>query len=134
LLERCAALDVHQASVSACVRVTDEHGERREFAEAFATTTPDLLALCDWLRGHGVTHVAMEGTGVYWKPVYYALEGEFELLLVNAAHVKQVPGRKTDTKDAAWLVSCWSVGCCGRASCRRSRSESCAISPATARR
>jgi transposase len=57
-----------------------------------------LLALCDWLRGHGVTHVAMEGTVVYWKPVYYALEGDFELLLVNAAHVKQVPGRKTDTK------------------------------------
>jgi transposase len=103
MLERCAALDVHQASVSACVRVPGEREERRELNERFGTTTPDLLALCDWLRGHGVTHVAMEGTGVYWKPVYYALEGEFELLLVNAAHVRQVPGRKTDTKDAAWL-------------------------------
>jgi rhamnose utilization protein RhaD (predicted bifunctional aldolase and dehydrogenase) len=69
-----------------------------------------LLALCDWLRGHGVTDVAMEGTGVYWKPVYYALEGEFELLLVNAAHVKQVPGRKTDTKDAAWLCQLLECG------------------------
>lgn len=103
LLERCAALDVHQASVSACVRVPGEQDGRRELNERFGTTTPDLLALSDWLRGHGVTHVAMEGTGVYWKPVYYALEDEFELLLVNAAHVKQVPGRKTDTKDAAWL-------------------------------
>jgi transposase len=102
-LERCAALDVHQASVSACVRVPDDCDGRRELNERFATTTSDLLALSDWLRGHGVTHVAMEGTGVYWKPIYYALEGEFELLLVNAAHVKQVPGRKTDTKDAAWL-------------------------------
>jgi transposase len=102
-LECCAALDVHQASVSACVRVPGERDERRELNERFGTTTPDLLALSDWLRGHGVTHVAMEGTGVYWKCVYYALEGEFELLLVNAAHVKQVPGRKTDTKDAAWL-------------------------------
>jgi transposase len=110
LLERCAALDVHQASVSACVRVPDGQGERREFAEAFGTTTPDLLALGDWLRGHGVTQVAMEGTGVYWKPVYYALEGEFELLLVNAAHVKQVPGRKTDTKDAAWLCQLLECG------------------------
>src|SRR3954447_18160183 len=108
LLDRCAALDVHQASVSACVRTPGEGDQRREFNERFGATTPDLLALCDWLRGHGVTHVAMEGTGVYWKPVYYALEGEFELLLVNAAHVKQVPGRKTDTKDAAWL--CPAVG------------------------
>ncbi len=103
LLERCAALDVHQASVSACVRLPDERDGRRELNERFGTTTSDLLALSDWLRGHGVTHVAMEGTGVYWKPIYYALEDEFELLLVNAAHVKQVPGRKTDTKDAAWL-------------------------------
>jgi transposase len=103
LLARCAALDVHQASVSACARVPGGQDGRRELNERFGTTTPDLLALSDWLRGHGVTHVAMEGTGVYWKPIYYALEGEFELLLVNAAHVKQVPGRKTDTKDAAWL-------------------------------
>ena len=110
LLKCCAALDVHQASVSACVRVPDEQGERREFAEAFGTTTPDLLGLCDWLRGHGVTHVAMEGTGVYWKPVYYMLEGEFELLLVNAAHVKQVSGRKTDTRDAAWLCQLLECG------------------------
>ena len=110
LLKCCAALDVHQASVSACVRVPGERDQRREFNERFGTTTPDLLALCDWLRGHGVTHVAMEATGVYWKPVYYTLEGEFELLLVNAAHVKQVLGRKTDTKDAAWLCQLLECG------------------------
>jgi transposase len=110
LLKCCAALDVHRASVSACVRVPGERDQRREFNERFGTTTPDLLALCDWLRGHGVTHVAMEATGVYWKPVYYTLEGEFELLLVNAAHVKQVPGRKTDTKDAAWLCQLLECG------------------------
>jgi len=110
LLKCCAALDVHQASVSACVRVHGKRDQRREFNERFGTTTPDLLALCDWLRGHGVTHVAMEATGVYWKPVYYTLEGEFELLLVNAAHVNQVPGRKTDTKDAAWLCQLLECG------------------------
>jgi transposase len=109
-LQRCAALDVHQASVSACVRVPDASDGRLELSEQFGATTPDLLTLADWLRGHGVTHVAMEGTGVYWKPVYYALEGEFELLLVNAAHVKQVPGRKTDTKDAAWLCQLLECG------------------------
>jgi transposase len=109
-LQRCAALDVHQASVTACVRVPGGRDERLELNQQFGATTPDLLALADWLRGHGVTHVAMEGTGVYWKPVYYALEGEFELLLVNAAHVKQVPGRKTDTKDAAWLCQLLECG------------------------
>jgi transposase len=110
LFERCAALDVHQASVSACVRVPGERDDRVELSQQFGATTPDLLALADWLRSHEVTHVAMEGTGVYWKPVYYALEGEFELLLVNAAHVKQVPGRKTDTKDAAWLCQLLECG------------------------
>jgi transposase len=70
----------------------------------FGTTTPDLIALSDWLMGLGVTHLAMESTGIYWKCVYYVLEGEFELLLVNAAHIKHVPGRKTDTIDAAWIA------------------------------
>jgi transposase len=90
--------------------VPDARDGRLELSQQFGATTPDLLTLADWLRGHGVTHVAMEGTGVYWKPVYYALEGEFELLLVNAAHVKQVPGRKTDTKDAAWLCQLLECG------------------------
>jgi len=101
--ERCCALDVHKAQVTACVHVPDQVGERAELRAEFQTMTADLLALRDWLLGLGVTHVAMEATGVYWKPVYYLLEDDFELLLVNAQHVKNVPGRKTDVKDAQWL-------------------------------
>jgi len=101
--ERCAALDVHKAQVTVCVHVPDQAGERAELRAEFATMTSDLLGLRDWLKGLGVTHVAMEATGVYWKPVYYLLEDDFELLLVNAQHVKNVPGRKTDVQDAQWL-------------------------------
>jgi transposase len=89
--------------VTACARVPNRRGERAELRAEFETMTPDLLALRDWLKGLGVTHVAMEATGAYWKPVYYLLEDDFELLLVNAAHVKNVPGRKTDIGDAQWL-------------------------------
>jgi len=100
---RCAGLDVHKASVQACVRLLVE-GEVIEHTQRFGTTTAELLALADWLASHGLTHVAMESTGVYWKPVYHLLEGRFELLLVNAQHIKRVPGRKTDVKDAAWIA------------------------------
>jgi transposase len=110
LLERCCGLDVHEASVTACVRLSDRGGERVELVEEFATMTADLLALRDWLEGLGVTHVAMEATGVYWKPVWHVLEGGFELLLCNAAHVKHVPGRKTDVADAQWLCRLLEVG------------------------
>jgi transposase len=103
ILERCAALDVHKRQLTACARVPDRQGNRAELGAEFETMTPDLLALRDWLKGLGITHVAMEATGVYWKPVYYVLEDDFELLLVNAAHVKNVPGRKTDVADAQWL-------------------------------
>src|SRR6516164_11843732 len=101
--ERCAALDVHKAQVTACVHVPNREGKRSELRADFQTMTGELLALRDWLKGLGVTHVAMEATGVYWKPVYYLLEDDFELLLVNAQHVKNVPGRKTDVQDAQWL-------------------------------
>ena len=94
---------MHQAQLRVCVRVPGAKGKRVEEFATFGTTTPDLLALADWLAAHGVTQVAMEGTGVYWKCVYYVLEEQFELWLVNAQHVKNVPGRKTDTSDAAWL-------------------------------
>jgi transposase len=104
LIERCCGLDVHQASVTACVRVPNDEGHMVEVVRTFGTTTPDLIALSDWLMGLGVTHLAMESTGVYWKCVYYILEADFELLLVNAAHIKHVPGRKTDTIDAAWIA------------------------------
>src|SRR3954451_24797671 len=101
---RCAGLDVHKDSVVACVRLA-EGGRVERHIETFATTTSDLERLSAWLAGHGVTHVAMEATGVYWKPVWAVLcEGDFALALANAAHVKAVPGRKTDVNDATWLA------------------------------
>ena len=96
LIERCAGLDVHKQTVSACVRVPGSARAREQHVRRFGTTAADLLALRDWLEGYRVTHVAMESTGVYWKPVYYILEERFTCLLVNAAHIKRVPGRKTD--------------------------------------
>src|SRR5918994_5942109 len=103
IIERCCALDVQKRQVTACVQVPDRRGRRSELRAEFQTVTSELLALRDWLKGLGVTHVAMEATGVYWKPVYYLLEDDFELWLVNAQHVKNVPGRKTDVQDAQWL-------------------------------
>ena len=104
LVERCAGLDVHKASVTACVRIATGEGEgpRQEIRE-FAATTQGLLLLRDWLASFEVTLVGMEATGVYWKPVYYMLEGDFECWLLNARHLKNVPGRKTDVQDAAWI-------------------------------
>ncbi|MGZ6590217.1 MAG: IS110 family RNA-guided transposase [Solirubrobacteraceae bacterium] len=110
MLERCAALDVHQKTVTACARILKAGGELEEVIAEFQTMAADLLALRDWLKELGVTQVAMEATGVYWKPVYYALEDDFELLLVNAQHVKNVPGRKTDTLDAQWLCQLLECG------------------------
>ena len=104
MIERICGLDVHQASVAACVRVPGANGSREQFVQTFGTSTPDLLTLRHWLAEHGVTHVAMESTGLYWKPVYYLLEGDFAVLLVNATHLKQVPGRKTDVADCAWIA------------------------------
>jgi transposase len=103
-IERCAGLDVHQATVMATVRIPDDQGGRQVITETFGTTTAALLTLRDWLQAHGVTHVAMESTGVYWKPVYYVLEDAFTLLLVNVQHMKQVPGRKSDVRDSAWIA------------------------------
>jgi transposase len=110
LVERQSALDVHKAQVTACVRVPDADSARVQRVEQFATTVPGLLALADWLRAHEVTHVVMEATGDYWKPVWHLLEEDFELMLVNARHVKQVPGRKTDVSDAAWLCQLAEAG------------------------
>ena len=104
MIERSAGLDIHKASVTACVRVPGLTGERRQEVQTFGTTAAALLALRDWLSAHGVTHVAMESTGVYWKPVYYVLEEGFTCLLVNPTHVSKVPGRKTDVRDCEWLA------------------------------
>jgi transposase len=103
VFERSAALDVHKASVTACVRVPESTGAREQHVQEFSTTARGLLGLRDWLAGFEVTHVAMEASGVYWKAPWAVLEDEFECLLVNARHVKQVPGRKTDVGDAEWL-------------------------------
>jgi transposase len=100
---RCAGLDVHKQTVVACVRIAGTGAPTQE-VRSFATTTSGLFALGDWLDEHGVEHVAMEATGVYWKPVWHVLEAHFQLLLANAAHVKNVPGRKTDVNDAMWLA------------------------------
>ena len=99
IIERCCGLDVHKKSVVACA-VTPEGQEVR----TFRTMTKDLLELSDWLKDHRVTHAAMESTGVYWKPVYNLLEADFTVWVVNAHHMKAVPGRKTDVKDAEWIA------------------------------
>jgi transposase len=103
IIERCAGLDVHKASVTACVRILDEDGALHQEIREFATTTRGLLVLRDWLASFEVGLVGMEATGVYWKPIYYMLEDDFELWLLNARHLKNVPGRKTDVKDAEWI-------------------------------
>lgn len=100
----CAGLDVHKKTVVACQIITTETGKKQKQTRTFATMTADLLELSDWLQEGGVTQVAMESTGDYWKPVYNLLEGHFELFVVNAHHVKNVPGRKTDVRDAEWLA------------------------------
>jgi transposase len=110
LVVRQGALDVHKAQVTACVRVPDQDGARVQLVEQFATTVPGLLVLGDWLRSHRVTHVVMEATGDYWKPVWHMLEEDFELMLVNARHVKNVPGRKTDVGDSTWLCQLAEAG------------------------
>jgi transposase len=100
----CAGLDVHKRTVVACVRRIGPDGQIHTQVRTFGTMTADLLQLSDWLAAAGARHVAMESTGVYWKPVYHLLEGHFELMLVNARPIKQVPGRKTDVKDAEWIA------------------------------
>lgn len=104
LYSRCAGIDVHKNNVVVCVRCCDRPGKVFEEVRTFSTMTADLLALSDWLAEHGVTHVAMESTGVYWKPVFNILEGRVEVILVNAEHIKKVPGRKTDVKDCQWIA------------------------------
>jgi len=103
LYPRCAGLDVHKDLVVACVRLAEGRTVERQTAR-FGTSTRELLRLADYLRSHGVTHVAMESTGVYWKPVWHILTGSFKLVLGNAKHMKNVPGRKSDQSDASWIA------------------------------
>src|SRR6266478_5770901 len=110
LHRHCAGLDVHKDTVVVCVRhMVDGTGKRE--VRTFKTTTKDLMALSEWLSAEDCTHVAMEATGIYWKPVWHILaDGEFTLVLANAAHVKNVPGRKTDVNDATWLADLMAHG------------------------
>lgn len=104
IVERCCGLDVHQATVVACLLVGRADERPRKQVRTFRTVTRELLELQDWLASAGCTHVAMESTGVYWKPVYAILEDQFDLTVGNARHIKNVPGRKTDVKDAEWIA------------------------------
>src|SRR5438270_4683176 len=104
IYSRCCGLDVHKKTVVACRLVLAEDGSCQQEIRTFGTMTDELLQLGDWLAAAGCTHVAMESTGIYWKPIYNLLEGNFELLLVNAQHMKQVPGRKTDVRDCEWIA------------------------------
>jgi transposase len=104
LVERGCGLDVHQATVVACLLIVLKNGQVQKQVRTFGTTTRELMGLREWLLSGGCTHVAMESTGVYWKPIYAILEGAFEIIVANAQHVKKVPGRKTDVKDAEWIA------------------------------
>lgn len=110
LYERCAGLDVHKKNVKACFASPGEGGKRKKETRTYLTMTQNVLEMRDWLKEQGCTHIAMEATGVYWKPIYNLLEGDFEILVVNAHHIKTVPGRKTDVKDAEWIADLLSHG------------------------
>ncbi|HUP40817.1 MAG TPA: IS110 family transposase [Vicinamibacterales bacterium] len=110
LIERCAGIDVHQQSMVTTVRLPAAAGGRTVLTQTFGTMTADLLVLREWLQAHGVTHVAMESTGVYWRPLYYLLEDGFTVLLINMQHLSHVPGRKSDVRDSEWLAQLLECG------------------------
>ncbi len=110
IYKRCCGLDVHKKVIVACLLVLDANGELHKEVKKFGTMTEDLLTLLDWLQAAGCTQVAMESTGVYWKPIYNILEGHLEVVVVNAQHLKGVPGRKTDVLDSEWLAECFQLG------------------------
>ena len=101
---RCAAIDVHKKSITVCVLIREVGRREQKYLREFGTTTSEILNCTEWLGELRVTHVAMESTGVYWRPIWNLMEGQFDLLLANAAHIKHVPGRKTDVKDSEWLA------------------------------
>jgi transposase len=110
-LHRCVAgFDIHSKTIAVCLRRVDDFSKIYKEIRTYGTMTRDLLALCDWLTDEGVTHVAMESTGVFWKPIFNILEGHFEILLVNARHIKNVTGRKTDVKDCEWIAQLLQCG------------------------
>ncbi len=122
LYPRCAGLDVHKDTVVAAVRCVSE--PQRQEVRSCGTTTRELFALGDRLESHGCTHVAMEATGVRWKPIWHLLDGRVELVLANAQHIRNVPGRKTDVNDAIGSPICWRTASSAATSCRRRTSRS----------
>jgi transposase len=104
IIERCCGLDVHQETVVACLLVGAPGAQPMKEVRTFGAVTRDLEALRDWLQEAGATHVGMESTGVYWRPVYAVLDGRFDLIVGNARHIRNVPGRKTDVKDSEWIA------------------------------
>lgn len=104
LYPRCSGLDVHKRFLIACLSCVQADGQRHKELRRCSTMTGEVLALKAWLKAAGCSHIAMESTGVYWKPIYHLLEDQFEIVLVNAQHMKAVPGRKTDVKDAEWIA------------------------------
>ena len=106
----CAGLDVHKESVEACVRRIEPSGRVHQETRHWGTMTRDLQAMADWLAAEGVTNVAMESTGVFWKPIFNILESRFTVLLANARHLKQVPGRKSDVRDCQWIAQLLQCG------------------------
>src|SRR5262249_53875270 len=107
----CAGLDIHKESVEACVRRMEPGGRLHRQTRHWATMSRDILLMADWMAAQGVTHVAMESTGVFWKPIFNILEGRFQVLLVNARHLKQVPGARATFATASGLHNCCNVGC-----------------------
>src|SRR3954454_9453578 len=104
IIERCCGLDVHQETVVACLLIGAAGARVRKEVRTFRTVRRELEALRDWLTAAGATHVGMESTGVYWRPAYAVLKGQFEVIVVNVRHIRNVPGRKTVVKDAEWIV------------------------------
>jgi transposase len=126
LYPRCGGLDIHQKTVVACVLLTAPDGTSQRLVRTVGTMTADLLALGDWLNFYGVTQVAMESTGVLWRPVFNVLEQGRKLILVNAQHRKAVPGRKTDVKDSEWLADpARATACCSPALSHPNRCATC---------
>ena len=122
---RCCGLDIHTRLVVACRVVPGPNGAARKEVRSFGTTTAAIEGLASWLADGEVTHVAMEATGVYWKPMLNVLEGRFTLLLANAQHIKRVPGGRPTSRTASGSRTCCAMGCCRRASCRIGRSGNC---------
>src|SRR5437764_2812405 len=124
MYERCAGLDVHKRNVLVCTSTPDAQGQRHKEWRTFSTMTPELLRMRTFLKDLGVTHVAMESTASFWKPIFNILEGHLEVLVVNAQHLKAVPGRQTDTNDAEWIAALrasWAPATEFCASCRSTR-------------